>query len=263
MKTNSSPAALDMNVIRPISLAAVLAIFASTLAPILLGVYVLLPFLLGHGVPFFVGYLVCFQSLPFVFVLWLALHLYRKEGNGLTWQAFTRRMGLDLNRKTVLAGLGLFVLALVTYVALQPVSRFLAAQPGLAPPAWFGPDLHPLKSGSPGTFMGMAVGGAFWAPVLYLLGWFFNIAGEELLFRGYLLPRMELKFAGKAWLVNAACWWVWHVFWRWQLIALAPVIFVLPWVAQRTRSTVPGIIGHGMVNLIGVILVALMVFGLR
>jgi membrane protease YdiL (CAAX protease family) len=238
-------------------------VFAGTLVPILLGVYVLLPVLLDHGVPFFVGYLVCFQTLPFAFVLWLALTLYRKEGNLMTWRSFRRRMRLDLHRETVLAGLAILVFAIVTYALLQPVSRRLAAHPWMAPPSWFGPDLHPLKQGSKGSFMGMAVGGAIWAPALYFVGWFLNIAGEELLFRGYLLPRMELRFAGRAWLVNASCWWLWHVFWRWQMVALAPVIFILPWIAQRTKSTVPGLIGHGAVNLVGVVLVTLLVFGLR
>ena len=77
------------------------------------------------------------------------------------------------------------------------------------------------------------------------------------------MPRMEMAFAGKAWIVNAACHWIWHVFWRWQLVALFPIVFLLPLVAQRTRSTMPGLIAHGLMNLIGVILVFLMVIGLR
>jgi membrane protease YdiL (CAAX protease family) len=248
---------------RPISNAGVLAIFAGTLAPILFGVYGVLPILLDHGVPFFVGYLVCFQTIPFAFVLGLALVLYYREGNRLRWRDFRQRMRLDARRATLLAGVGIFAWALVTYVLLQPVSRFLATQPWMAPPIWFGPDLHPLKQAAQGTFMGMPMKGVAWAPALYFLGWFFNIAGEELLFRGYLLPRMELRFARKAWLVNALCWWLWHVFWRWQLIALAPVIFVLPFWAQKTKSTVPGLIGHGAVNLVGVVWMMLLVLGLQ
>lgn len=257
----SSPA--DSDSLRPISFTSVLAIFAGTLVPILLGVYVLLPILVAHGVPFLLGYLVCFQSIPFVWVLWLAIHLYRKEGGPPSWRAFCRRMRLEISRKTIQAGLGLFILGLLAYILLQPISRTLASHPWMAPPAWFGPDLHPLKSGPPGTFMGTTVAGALWVPGLYLGGWFFNIAGEELLFRGYLLPRLECRYGGKAWLVNAACWWVWHVFWRWQLVALSPIILALPWLAQRTKSTVPGIIGHGAINLLGVILVTLIALGLR
>jgi membrane protease YdiL (CAAX protease family) len=249
--------------IRPISLASVLGVFACTLAPILLGVYVAWPALLRHGVPFFVGYLICFQTLPFVFVLLLALYLYRKEGNRLTWRAFAQRMRLRIDARIVLFGLGLLVFALAAYVVLQPISRRLATLPWMAPPAWFGPDLNPLKSGPPGTFMGMALAGAAWAPLLYFVGWFFNIAGEELLFRGYLMPRMEMTFASKAWIVNAVCHWVWHVFWRWQLVALFPIVFLLPLVAQKTKSTVPGMIAHGTMNLIGVIVVLLTVLGLR
>lgn len=262
MATNASLAG-PMVIVRPISLAGAVAIFAATLVPILLGVYGLLPILLRHGVPFFAGYQICFQTLPFVFVLWLALYLYRAEGNPFTWRTFRQRMRLAVDRKTILCGLGLFAFALATYGVLQPISQHLAAQVWLAPPSWFGPDLHPLKPGSPGAFMGMALGGAAWAPAVYLVGWFLNVAGEELLFRGYLLPRLELAYGRKAWVINGTCWWAWHVFWRWQLIALAPVAFALPWLAQRTKSTVPGLVGHGMVNLIGVVLVALVTLGLR
>lgn len=38
-------------------------------------------------------------------------------------------------------------------------------------------------------------------------------------------------------------------------IALMPIIFLLPFVSQKTRSTIPGIIAHGTMNVIAVILI--------
>jgi membrane protease YdiL (CAAX protease family) len=83
-----------------------------------------------------------------------------------------------------------------------------------------------------------------WAPMF-----FFNIVGEELFFRGYILPRQELAFPRGAWLLNACLWALFHVAFGWQLLlVLLPILFVQPYIAQRTRSTWPGIVIHGVLN---------------
>ena len=92
--------------------------------------------------------------------------------------------------------------------------------------------------------------GNWWMPACYILGWFFNIFGEELLWRGYLLPRMELRWGGKAWIVNGALWALWHCFWKWNLLVIAPTAFLIPLAAQKTKKTWIGILVHGTMNLI-------------
>ncbi|HNX57868.1 MAG TPA: CPBP family intramembrane metalloprotease [Spirochaetota bacterium] len=248
-----------MDSVKPIRMRTVVLVFTATLIPILFGVYVVLPRLLEHGISFFAGYLICFQTTPFVLMFVLMLILYRIEGNRFVWSEFKTRMRLVVNRKAVITGLVLLAVSLVLYLSLQPVSKILASTSLMSPPDWFGPDLNPLKSGMPGTFMGTSMSGLVWAPVVYLIGWFFNIAGEELLFRGYLLPRMELSFGGRAWILNGICWLLWHCFWRWQMIALVPVTLLLPLAAQKAKSTVPGIIAHGVMNLAAVIMIMVLV----
>ena len=78
----------------------------------------------------------------------------------------------------------------------------------------------------------------------------FNILGEELLWRGYVLPRQEARLrplgvAGPRWM-----WTAMHVFWRWNLLSLGPVTFAIPFVAQRVRSTSVALIAHGIANCI-------------
>ena len=79
--------------------------------------------------------------------------------------------------------------------------------------------------------------------------WIDNILGEEFLWRAVLLPRQEAALGGRAWLVNSAGWLIFHFAFGWQLLVLLlPIIFILPYIAQRTRNTWPAVIIHAGLN---------------
>jgi CAAX protease family protein len=86
-----------------------------------------------------------------------------------------------------------------------------------------------------------------------------NIVGEELLFRGVLLPRMKRVFGRRDWLVNAILFTVYHLHEPW----LMPGTFVCDTLAyvypsRRYQSTWIGIIVHGAQTLFfGALLVVL------
>ncbi len=95
-----------------------------------------------------------------------------------------------------------------------------------------------------------------WPPLF-----FFNIAGEELLWRGYILPHQEVRFGRHAWLVNGLFWGMFHAAFGWKMIVLlAPVLLILPFVVQKRGNTLVGIVIHGFINASGFI--ATTVFGL-
>lgn len=78
---------------------------------------------------------------------------------------------------------------------------------------------------------------------------FFNIFGEELLWRGYILPRQELAMGNTAWIVNASLWMMFHLcFGVSLLIVLMPIIVVLPYAVQKTGNTNVGILIHALLN---------------
>jgi membrane protease YdiL (CAAX protease family) len=94
-----------------------------------------------------------------------------------------------------------------------------------------------------------------WLPFFLL-----NILGEELVWRGVVLPRQELVFGRWAWLVNGTGWWLMHLAFPWQvLLTLLPTVFVVPYVAQRSQNTWVGIIVHAGLNGSGFLMLA---FGL-
>ncbi len=97
----------------------------------------------------------------------------------------------------------------------------------------------------------MTVNGAWWL-IVYWLGWVvINIGGEELLWRGYALPRQEKVFGRYAWLVNGLCWnLLFHFFMNWNVLVLMPISLTIPYLVQKYQNTWIGIYIHGIGNLL-------------
>jgi membrane protease YdiL (CAAX protease family) len=105
----------------------------------------------------------------------------------------------------------------------------------------------------PQDFMGIPLRGAWWILIYYASVMLVcNIGGEELWWRGYVLPKQELAFGKAAWFVHGICWSVFHLFMQptlWDTVRMSITGVALSFVAQRTRSTWPGIVGHSFGNL--------------
>ena len=102
------------------------------------------------------------------------------------------------------------------------------------------------------AFMGIRLHGNWWVAAYYalvlLVG---NIAGEELLWRGYLLPRQELVHGTTTWIVHGILWAAFHLFFQtnlWDLVRMLPTCCALAFVAQHRKNTWPGIVGHTFGN---------------
>lgn len=85
---------------------------------------------------------------------------------------------------------------------------------------------------------------------LLLLAWlpmfFFNIAGEELLWRGYLQSRLRGR---GVWPLCSALWLLFHLpFGPGLMILLVPVIVIIPCCFQRTGNALVGVFIHGLFN---------------
>ncbi len=88
-----------------------------------------------------------------------------------------------------------------------------------------------------------------WILLPWIILFFFNIVGEEIMWRGYILRRQELVFGKYAWLVNASFWMLFHISFGWQMmIVLIPIIFIQPYIWHLTKNTSTGIVIHGLIN---------------
>jgi membrane protease YdiL (CAAX protease family) len=88
-----------------------------------------------------------------------------------------------------------------------------------------------------------------WMLSVWSVMFLFNILGEELLWRGYILPRQEISLGENAWIANAAGWMLFHLcFGPSLMILLLPIIVVLPYAVQKTKNTTVGILIHALLN---------------
>ena len=98
----------------------------------------------------------------------------------------------------------------------------------------------------------------FWILYIWPIFFFFNIFGEEFLWRGYIQPRQELLNKKHTWLVHGLLWAFWHLPMGLDLIFSAiPILFVLPAVVQIRKNTTISIIIHFVFGAFGFLVLAL------
>jgi membrane protease YdiL (CAAX protease family) len=72
-----------------------------------------------------------------------------------------------------------------------------------------------------------------------------GVLGEEIIWRGYLLPRMEQTHGRAAWLINGLLWnGLCHLYTLYNLCTDLPFMLLIPFLAQRTQSTWTAVILH-------------------
>ncbi|MBN2413959.1 CPBP family intramembrane metalloprotease [candidate division KSB1 bacterium] len=188
----------------------------------------------------------------FVFVplFIFALTAYRVEGGEWSLKQFSQRFRLrTMNKKDWYWTLISIVIVFILTGFIMWAAEWLYRLTGR-----FGPI-----NTSPSFFQYHGIeDGRYWILLAWLPMFVFNIFGEELLWRGYILPRQELAFYKYAWLVNFACWLLFHIcFGFGMMVMLLPILLIVPFVVQKRKNTWIGILIHGIVNGLGFITISL------
>jgi len=148
------------------------------------------------------------------------LVLLRREGYRLTVGELRDRIRWRWPKgwkAWVLAGV-VFILAMSLSMMMGPVNRSLASVPGFVPPEWWPAASNPNAqvTGAADVFPDISLEGNFLFVLLYfIIGLVFNIGGEEIYYRGYLLPRMRGAFGKWDWVANGVLFTLKHVYQRW------------------------------------------------
>lgn len=166
----------------------------------------------------------------FIGLIVAAVIAYWKEGNPLRWRSFRERyrlkgMGRREWKWTTTSIFANLLLALITTFLAVAVYEFLEFVP---------PEISP--SGQPTNISLLLV-------VLLL-----NIFGEELWWRGYILPRQELRHGKYTWLLHGILWACFHIYKWWAVPFMLVTTPIVPFIAQRLKNTTPSVIIHLIVN---------------
>ncbi|MGD2146514.1 MAG: CPBP family intramembrane metalloprotease [Anaerolineae bacterium] len=247
--------------IRPLPIWQAAFFFAAPAALLFICVYHLTPRLIAMGISAYLSLNVAFL-LPFALLFCLSLVAYGASGDAWSWAGFKERYRLGpMSREDRLWTGGLLIFGATVYLSLRAVLLRLVGRGIVVPPDSVPAILDPRVRQSVGALMGGWVRGN-WPLALVSVGTlFFNVAGEELWWRGYILPRQEAAHGRHAWVPHGVLWTLFHAFKYWEFAALLPVCLGFAFVAQRRRSTWPTILAHAALNGVESIYVVLLVVG--
>lgn len=145
---------------------------------------------------------------------------------------------------------GMDIVWTITTFIFLVLTSFLIAK--IVMPAW-GMDATPF------FFQNMPLNQDYrWVLYIWPIFFFFNIFGEEFLWRGYIQPRQEELNKNWTWLVHGLFWAFWHIPMGLDLIfASIPIFFILPAVVQIRKNTTIAIIIHIVFGAFGFLALAL------
>jgi uncharacterized protein len=254
------------------SLAKILGVWALAAVPMGVLSWIVFPLLapdfqadpLGSGVTRLV-----LLTLGLIWLFVLSMIVVRREEGDLRWATVKRRLRLNAPREPATgvprARLWLWVvpflvvIAVVELVLKSPIeSVWVSVFPFLAEPT--GQSLDALFGSR--EILGR-LQGAWWFFALFVVQAVFNtILGEEFLFRGVLLPKMEAVFGRWSWVANSVLFGLYHVHQPWGIpnSVVTGLLYTFP--AYRFRSTWMSIILHSAQSVFLAFLVLGVVLGL-
>jgi membrane protease YdiL (CAAX protease family) len=237
------------------SLAQILGVWAAAALPMGVLAWAVAPLLrdqLGGDEPLAQALLICLTAgLIWQFVL--VLILIRRELGGLEWprvrDALWLRPPQDPKTRRVGGRVWWWVLL---FILIFGIEQLLPAIPG--------PSVRDF-----GDFIGTDraedfFSGAWgWFAVIVVLSVFNTVLGEELLFRGLLLPRMQGVFGRRDWVANGALFAVYHLHQPWDIPTSLVDIIALAYPSRRFQSAWMGIIVHSTQSVVVIIVVLTLV----
>jgi uncharacterized protein len=212
---------------------------------------------------------VALLTLGLIWLFVLSMIIVRREEGNLRWATVKRRLRLNAPREPstgyprprlwlwVVPFLGAIVVGeLVLRSAIQ--SAWVSVFPFLAEPQGYSFDVF-FESQE----ILERLEGAWWFFALYVItAVFTSILGEEFLFRGVLLPKMEGVFGRWSWVANGVLFGFYHVHLPWGILdnILTGLLYTYP--AYSYRSTWMAIILHSAQSVFFAFLVLGVVLGL-
>jgi membrane protease YdiL (CAAX protease family) len=239
------------------SLGRIAAVWAAAALPMAFLAWVLAPWLAGHldGPGRLPKALLLCLAAGLVWQFVLVVILVWREQRSLRWSRVRRALWLQAPRSPRTGRRGGRI-----WLVLIPLIVALGAEELV-------PAIHHAASRDFLAFVDSHAGHVFlagswgWFAVIAVLAVFNTVLGEELLFRGLLLPRMNGVFGRRDWLANGVLFGIYHLHMPWVIPAALLDTFIIAYPARRYRSALIGIAVHSAQSVVILALTLSLVLG--
>jgi hypothetical protein len=246
------------------TLGQILGIWALVSLPMALLTWVVAPAIIPYSPlhPGITYWLLTIVGMVWQFVVSLAI-IYRELGT-LRWSAIRQRTWLQTPRdpRTDQPNRKLYWWLLLPLLFSALVNMELASYLE-AFMAWLFPALHPAPYMDQSQLATPEFRGQWWLLGVALVSFAFNyFLGEEFLFRGVLLPKMQGVFGKYDWVANAVLFSFYHLHKPWTLPTQIVGNLAISWPARRFRSNWMAVIVHGVEAFLTLAVVLAVILGL-
>jgi membrane protease YdiL (CAAX protease family) len=242
--------------VRQYSFAQILAVWAAAAVPMALLAWVVGPWLAGRldGPLALTRTLIGLLTVGLIWQFVLVVLLVYRERGSLRWPVLKDALWLHSPRSPTTGRVGgRLWLVLIPAVLLLGAEEFI-------------PSFPPVTGHDFSAFVGSDAGQAFlsgnwvWFALIVVLMVFNTVLGEELLFRGLLLPRMKGAFGRWDWVANGVLFALYHLHVPWVIPQTLLVdTFAEAYPSRRYRSALIGIIVHSSQSLVFLVLLLFLV----
>jgi len=247
------------------SLIKILSLWALVAAPMGLMRFILMPWLIEH-VNYNPGLMYwCLMILGMVWQFVLSVILLKKELGDITWHKLKKRLWINhpIDQKTMKINKKVYFMTIpvILYASFWEQFGFFAfieewinnMFPVIAPPSYA--VITNLVSPN--------LVGAWYVMGIAIVSCIFNyLLGEELFFRGILLPKMNGVFGRWDWVFNSILFTTYHI----HKISEIPLFLIgsifIAYLSKKYKSIWPAIIIHGVEGIPLLVIVYLVVSGL-
>jgi membrane protease YdiL (CAAX protease family) len=238
-RTATRPASDGPVVIPQYSRARILGVWAAAAVPMGILAWVGAPLLAHHlhGPTAFPRALLIALTIGLAWQMVLVLWLVAREQATLRWAVVRRALWLQAPESPTNGRRGGRL-----WWVLVPMTLLFGAEE-------FVPEVpHPLSHDF-SAFLDSTAGhelmsSPLWVGLVLVLMVLNTVLGEELLFRGLLLPRMSGAFGRWDWVINGVLFGTYHLHQPWSIPAALVDTFAIAYPARRYRSAVLGIVVH-------------------
>jgi membrane protease YdiL (CAAX protease family) len=208
-----------------------------------------------------------FITLGLIWQFVLAMLIVRRDEGDLRWSTIRRRCWLgsprDPHTGVARRKLWWWLVPLILGVGLLQLVPLHALWEALFP--FLGePEKYSFAEILASDARKEALEGAWQVLALFVvLGIFNTVIGEELLFRGVLLPKMQGVFGRRDWIANGVLFGLYHLHQPWSIFAsIVDGVFLYALPSRRFRSAWFGIVVHSMQTVFFIFVALGLVLGL-